>query len=165
MTSHHRSHAIFNAHVGLFHPPLSLYRVHAAAIFFLCHPYIWSTTVLHDNPSGSAVSPYHYYQPPNESSSVPNNATHLPSDCQTTPVQAAGPDTCEERIVKFKASLKVLNPANKRLYHVYTEERHSRRYKHSCFCKETIFEQVGENIVSRKLEFLVGFYGSQQTSG
>ena len=25
-----------------------LYRAYAAAIFFPCHPYIWSTTVLHD---------------------------------------------------------------------------------------------------------------------
>ena len=26
-----------------------LYRAYAAAIFSPCHPYIWSTTVLHDN--------------------------------------------------------------------------------------------------------------------
>ena len=26
-----------------------LYKAYAAAIFFPCHPYIWSTTVLHDN--------------------------------------------------------------------------------------------------------------------
>ena len=25
-----------------------LYRAHVADIFFPCHPYIWSTTVLHD---------------------------------------------------------------------------------------------------------------------
>ena len=26
-----------------------LYALYVAAIFFPCHPYIWSTTVLHDN--------------------------------------------------------------------------------------------------------------------
>ena len=32
-----------------------LYRAYVAAIFFPCHPYIWSTTVLHDNYNGPVM--------------------------------------------------------------------------------------------------------------
>ena len=36
-----------------------LYALYVDAIFFPCHPYIWSTTVLHDMQGGmnSAISP------------------------------------------------------------------------------------------------------------
>ena len=32
-----------------------LYALYVDAIFFPCHPYIWSTTVLHDSPLSNIV--------------------------------------------------------------------------------------------------------------
>ena len=50
------------AHKGLWlhleqsYERIILYRAYAAAIFSRCHPYIWSTTVLHNNMEFSEVS-------------------------------------------------------------------------------------------------------------
>ena len=43
-----------------------LYRAYAAAIFFPCHPYIWSTTVLHDtlNEWGELAGHERLFNPP-----------------------------------------------------------------------------------------------------
>ena len=109
------------------------------------------------NPSGSVESAYHCH-PPLTDSSTPNDAPHSPSDCQQTSSSSCS-GTREEHSVKYSASLKVLNPTNKKQFTMFTLRNLTAEDINSpVSVKEAIFGQVGERVVSRKLDFPVGFY-------
>ena len=95
------------------------------------------------NPA-SAEASYHYHQPTTESS-IP---VHGPQP-QAVP--------CEE--VKYIASLKVISPTKKKDFTMFTLRNLTEKDINTPISiKETLFEQVGESVVSRKLDFPVGYY-------
>lgn len=101
------------------------------------------------NPTGNAVaSPYNYHQPDN----FPNSA---PSPFHQT-AQTQGVDASP---VLSDVYLKVFSPTNKKDFVMYTLRNFSTVDISTPGClKEIVFKQVGETVVSSKLNFPVGYY-------
>ena len=103
-------------------------------------------------------SSYHCHQPVAENP-IPNNATsHLPSEWQRERAThlSHGSDVREEH---YSASLKVLNPTNKKEFNMFTlRNLTAEDINTPGSLKEAIFEQLGDSFVSRRLDFPVGFY-------
>lgn len=137
--------------------------LHPATVSMYYNSAAWQYNVYNPSGSGSVTSSHCYLarEPGSECTVLNNAAPHVDSNRQRT-AQSWVTDSasaCEECLLNYCVCLKVLNPANKKDFNMFTLRNLTAEGMSTPAClKEVIYDEVGDVVVSRKLDFPVGFY-------
>ena len=116
---------------------------------------------MHNNPNWHFYGPQlpHYFQGTesgtNPSSSVPAVEVRPTVTAENTQQNSSG----ENELAMYNASIKVLNSNNKKDLTVYMLRNLSAEdFLTPDTLREEVFHQLGENVVSRKMDFHIGYF-------
>ena len=113
---------------------------------------------MHNNPNCHFYGPQqpHYFQ---GTESGTNPSTRAPAVEVGTLRKPQQNSSGEDEPVMYNASIKVLNSNNKKDFTVYTLRSLSAEdFLTPDTLREEVFHQLGENVVSRKMDFCIGYF-------